>query len=100
SPSELYSLSLHDALPISLALAAASFLNVSNRTLIPNNVCAISSCRSLLIFFRLFSCAVRICWVRYRKCFCRRSDSSNSFLDCPRSEEHTSELQSLAYLVC
>src|SRR2546425_2671423 len=62
---EIYTLSLHDALPISSRSLSSRTLNVNlaRRTYLTNR-------------------------------------SSRSFQLAPRSEEHTSELQSLAYLVC
>src|SRR2546425_5125309 len=67
---EIYTLSLHDALPISAASAAA-----------------ITSCRT------------------WAGAIARHHGSMPSFIPLTkvstcRSEEHTSELQSLAYLVC
>src|SRR5205823_14670846 len=66
---EIYTLSLHDALPISSCSA-------------PRN---------------------RQLWTMSGACWNRpgiRSFASPSLPPAPRSEEHTSELQSLAYLVC
>src|SRR5438094_2160404 len=62
---EIYTLSLHDALPISLA-AHASYAQSQNQ--VPGKLSALCSC-----------CNARVC---------------------PRSEEHTSELQSPYDLVC
>src|SRR6266516_5165030 len=42
-------------------LTTFTFFNDTSRTLIPNEVWAVSSCRSRLIFSCLFSCAGRIC---------------------------------------
>src|SRR2546425_5248764 len=71
---EIYTLSLHDALPIfvgalilTAALLLASFAGAES--LAPNEL-------------------GRVMILEYHK------------IDYPRSEEHTSELQSLAYLVC
>src|SRR2546425_12644573 len=64
---EIYPLSLHDALPISRS----------------------TSRRSL-------SSSARFSIAGGRTCSCRHSSHSRR----ARSEEHTSELQSLAYLVC
>src|SRR5205814_8416193 len=82
-PSEIYTLSLHDALPIcrnrtSAGMTAAAAAGASRRT--PSD-----RCRSL-----------RRCSERTRCCRRRaRRSTSRS-----RSEEHTSELQSLRHLVC
>src|SRR5205823_14114595 len=65
APTEIYTLSLHDALPIYR--------------------CGSRRCGAL-------SCAGRRCSAR-SSCHSPRGSAS-------RSEEHTSELQSLAYLVC
>src|SRR2546423_6045483 len=69
---EIYTLSLHDALPISWRLRRVSFSAVRSR--------AVSGISRAKVWTS--SCT----WSR---------DSGNG-----RSEEHTSELQSLAYLVC
>src|SRR5205814_9895358 len=68
-PTEIYTLSLHDALPISATAGCRP--RVSGRT-----------CRTT-------SRASRIRRRRWRSCGA-----------CSRSEEHTSELQSLRHLVC
>src|SRR5262245_66612192 len=66
APTEIYTLSLHDALPISSAglLTAKTVLHLEQRTFTPAGPAAVT-----------FSSAIR-------------------------SEEHTSELQSLRHLVC
>src|SRR5687767_15652189 len=64
---EIYTLSLHDALPI-----CARAGQCSRRAVLAQGSARAGQC----------SC---------RECSCR---------ECSRSEEHTSELQSLAYLVC
>src|SRR2546425_7216808 len=71
---EIYTLSLHDALPISVARASCP--NAFTTRSAPSVSCTTASA-ALSRFFR------RRDWRRMR-----------------RSEEHTSELQSLAYLVC
>src|SRR2546425_6791896 len=78
---EIYTLSLHDALPISSVFQRG------------DNVCryAITSRRS-----RVLSAAKGGIRVPYRPFWITRSRSAVV----GRSEEHTSELQSLAYLVC
>src|SRR2546425_13236589 len=72
---EIYTLCLHDALPICRVMGAdqASSWMTFSRLL---NCCNVPRCRG-------DGCALSV-WQ----------------LDVPRSEEHTSELQSLAYLVC
>src|SRR2546425_13061859 len=68
---EIYTLSLHDALPICRPGSQSSSTNPLFRASVhwPN------------LSHRTPGCAHHPCW-------------------CSRSEEHTSELQSLAYLVC
>src|SRR2546425_9433522 len=66
---EIYTLSLHDALPI----------------------CR----RTIAAWSALLKCANRL-----TERACRRKIGGNSPVRHGRSEEHTSELQSLAYLVC
>src|SRR2546425_6233334 len=72
---EIYTLSLHDALPISLsAIRGITCLRKrSNRTILPRS-------------------GPNKSW--------KPSSPAPSLSPRPRSEEHTSELQSLAYLVC
>src|SRR5438045_8254248 len=70
----LYTLSLHDALPISCRLRWHIY-----------------SQRRRSVFFRL--CGYRICSIG-------RSSRLMATRGRPRSEEHTSELQSLRHLVC
>src|SRR5688572_32113290 len=72
APTEIYTLSLHDALPICRRQRAAPFRRRSERSEWRRNRIA----RSTL-----------------------RPDRS-SLPECPRSEEHTSELQSQSNLVC
>src|SRR3712207_8268190 len=75
---EIYTLSLHDALPISISTASASTTlspSMATRMWPISQIARSSACR------------------RYRgSSKCSRGDS--------RSEEHTSELQSRQYLVC
>src|SRR5205823_13766367 len=79
-PTEIYTLSLHDALPISAAaLSAASFAAV-------------------IFSFSIFSAAI-FSTVAFSAASLAAVALSVASL-APRSEEHTSELQSLAYLVC
>src|SRR3712207_7836439 len=77
---EIYTLSLHDALPISSGMAPARFnpecAPMRRRTAIDSNPNAISARRLL------------------------RRAHPPSMRPLPRSEEHTSELQSRQYLVC
>src|SRR5205823_13022648 len=92
---EIYPLSLHDALPISLVEreleGRPSMLTM--RELAPAKgddagpVVTVTDGRAT---------------VRYRAVAARLEDATTFFpvLDEDRSEEHTSELQSLAYLVC
>src|SRR2546423_10962166 len=74
---EIYTLSLHDALPI--FLAAHSMAEMTSET------CAIPVLSLTLMLMMFESGAIPM-----------YLPSSSD----PRSEEHTSELQSLAYLVC
>src|SRR3712207_8721484 len=74
---EIYALSLHDALPISAKIGYRLFLNEAD-------LFFLTFLSFLFSFFRMFSTIL-----------------SNSFIDMGfRSEEHTSELQSRQYLVC
>src|SRR3712207_7643069 len=76
---EIYTLSLHDALPISLVVATAGFLQI----LLDSTV------EEALVKYG-FRYSTRSEWGRLRRLFRPRG----------RSEEHTSELQSRQYLVC
>src|SRR2546425_3123512 len=71
---EIYTLSLHDALPISSS----------------------SSCDFICVFICVFSCVFNL----YTEFLLFISSGCLMLLSSSRSEEHTSELQSLAYLVC
>src|SRR3712207_9221681 len=77
---EIYTLSLHDALPISATLIAWTSLLISSQRM-TNSSPAKRATVSLGRTARVNRCAI---W---------RSSAS-------RSEEHTSELQSRQYLVC
>src|SRR3989442_9475518 len=80
---EIYTLSLHDALPISTSLASALPSAASNSTCVPD-------------------------WSRLRRArsgspigsLCPTSPARRSSSTPRRSEEHTSELQSRPHLVC
>ena len=63
-------------------LTVASAFNDSSLTLIPNNVWAISSRSSRLIFFRSFSCPASSRWVSRRRLRSNRRDSFNNFVWC------------------
>src|SRR2546425_12324138 len=78
---EIYTLSLHDALPISLA---SHFCSRSSISIQKNNGSA--SCRGLF---------AGVCDGNAQGACLGFAARRNA-----RSEEHTSELQSLAYLVC
>src|SRR5204862_8342839 len=90
-PTDIYTLSLHDALPISISRTFSSSFRLANRRLSVSARCCSSrflSCwsrSSLCAAFRL-SCSAAMS--------CLRLSSST------RSEEHTSELQSRRDLVC
>src|SRR5205823_13041261 len=71
-PTEFYTLSLHDALPIFPIQAARRFRFVERAGEVVGKIGELA----------------------------RRIGKRSPVLDRPRSEEHTSELQSLAYLVC
>src|SRR5205823_13403564 len=95
TPTELYTLSLHDALPISEPRCSAWFPKhrrgtVSNRHM--KYHCRPPKCRGretrMIRWSRLPS------WIR------NQPSSLPLMSALIRSEEHTSELQSLAYLVC
>src|SRR3712207_6948723 len=81
---EIYTLSLHDALPIS---AAASSTSTSVLTTVSETCCQTG------------------CWLAREvpKSPVSRPPSQSTYrvtIESPRSEEHTSELQSRQYLVC
>src|SRR5205823_13961844 len=69
---ELYTLSLHDALPTSASAARLEKISARHKALSSDT----------------------------RNCDSDGSSAAKASLIKPRSEEHTSELQSLAYLVC
>src|SRR2546425_9413388 len=75
---EIYTLSLHDALPISAGIAQLVERELPKLEVAGSNPVA----RSILA-----TASARQC-------------GSSATSGAPRSEEHTSELQSLAYLVC
>src|SRR2546425_5272537 len=75
---EIYTLSLHDALPISSPSCAPP-----------------TSAKSKLLRLRSTPSSCRAC-----RASRRRSPRPSAATRTIRSEEHTSELQSLAYLVC
>src|SRR3712207_7884669 len=76
---EIYTLSLHDALPILRAALPANPHCVASRGLGESE-------RGLLEY--------------YAQVRTRRLEVDPTGAECPRSEEHTSELQSRQYLVC
>src|SRR5205823_14902672 len=78
-PTDTYTLSLHDALPISAALIALN----CNKPLYVEDYHAIGAAP--------YAC---------HHCHTGRCPVGITTQDPERSEEHTSELQSLAYLVC
>src|SRR2546429_9804982 len=79
---EIYTLSLHDALPISIAFALRL------------------AARGLHRIDQLFVAVVaRACDREMQKEFQQRQ-LGHALVDDPRSEEHTSELQSRLHLVC
>src|SRR5205823_13185479 len=82
--SEIYTLSLHDALPIWLPWLRLTAKNKGCSTL------RIRRTRSTPRWLNLISARLNQAWPAH---VVRRTAL-------PRSEEHTSELQSLAYLVC
>src|SRR5205823_12476455 len=87
SPTQPHPLSLHDALPISARSSHRHSTSLSAST------CASSSRPRRAVSCTCFSCT--------RAARSRRRTSCGTFSgSMPRSEEHTSELQSLAYLVC
>src|SRR5205823_14099223 len=92
----IYPLSLHDALPISFDLSVSIPADRSSARGSPAaSASAAASRRSLLL-------AARSCHNRSRNrppANCAASTANRAAV-CGRSEEHTSELQSLAYLVC
>src|SRR5205823_13121121 len=85
STTEIYTLSLHDALPISHAVERRLAVEARHRILLDEAIAAVALQR--LVGDRRRARAIEV--LRRRCCDARE-----------RSEEHTSELQSLAYLVC
>src|SRR5205823_14750029 len=88
SPTALYTLSLHDALPISLCFGAG-FPGSPDRARRGRHAACSPNAR----------CLPSLCT---RRCAVSKWSSAVSgwYPGVSRSEEHTSELQSLAYLVC
>src|SRR5205823_13215113 len=86
SPPHIYTLSLHDALPI----LAADYAGVNNGRVrdVPD--------RRTVRFYTTLGLIDRPAALRGRTALYGR----RHLLQLARSEEHTSELQSLAYLVC
>src|SRR5438270_3775315 len=82
-PSELYTLSLHDALPI---FQSTFVLKRGRRKLVPVPRLLSSGSSNMAFFFAFSGSADKI--------------KKNAMLLEPRSEEHTSELQSQSNLVC
>src|SRR5205823_14271116 len=100
APPDIYSLSLHDALPIwTCSFISSPFHHRSRRraALIKRPPCEATSCSA-----ERPSATVATSNRRgpIRDGTCIRRPRSVSTRSRPRSEEHTSELQSLAYLVC
>src|SRR5205823_7214112 len=85
--SEIYPLSLHDALPISSASASVTLSSTSIPPTAPNPGATAPRAASTRI-------GPSTTTVTLASSSCSATPMS------PRSEEHTSELQSLAYLVC
>src|SRR3712207_7789377 len=79
---EIYTLSLHDALPISVRCSRSSR--------VPGSPCSRQSATPCLSGGSVLASS----------CRSRASISLRSWPTCTRSEEHTSELQSRQYLVC
>src|SRR5205823_14405900 len=84
APSAFYTLSLHDALPILSPLFAVEPAGGFVRMTLPLSMSSLNSLTT----------------VNLRPCLVRSFSASASGAPFKRSEEHTSELQSLAYLVC
>src|SRR5205823_12886360 len=82
---QIYTLSLHDALPISWPEAVWPWRATGRGScMLPYPLCSAASAWGRCSRARCsISTPIRPCWGTW-----------------PRSEEHTSELQSLAYLVC
>src|SRR5687767_15965212 len=78
APTEIYTLSLHDALPIFEVVKGGLILDLGVRGFLPASLVDIRRVHNLDEFMS-------------QKLECKVIE---------RSEEHTSELQSLAYLVC
>src|SRR5690606_39298977 len=85
-------LSLHDALPISKGSSSTT-----------RQSCSAASCSNLCALGRLIEPPVGLCasdWVKNTRGRWVRSSACSTSMSGPRSEEHTSELQSREKLVC
>src|SRR5205823_14539429 len=99
SPPHLSTLSLHDALPISVprfALSASGSRSATGMVL----TVAVFSVSVAIVPSRVNLRTIR--GLNSTNCRTTNSESASYCIDTQflRSEEHTSELQSLAYLVC
>src|SRR5205823_14697178 len=95
SSTYIYTLSLHDALPIFRRGGGAIVVTGSAQSVAAqrNSVHYVVSKHGLLGLVRSIA-------LDYAKQNIRANCVLPGAIDTPRSEEHTSELQSLAYLVC
>src|SRR5205823_13156527 len=92
APTEIYTLSLHDALPISSCVVASSGVVVERIETVGRIIGAGGvAFKRLIPVGRVVVASVVIERIRTGSCVVDTR---------LRSEEHTSELQSLAYLVC
>src|SRR5687767_15412338 len=89
-PPEIYTLSLHDALPISLGGARAAAVKPIR----------LRAQELKLRAYEVGTVKLRVTKAQRRRIRRARRATLVTSLTAKRSEEHTSELQSLAYLVC
>src|SRR5437762_1319804 len=95
-PTRIYTLSLHDALPISLGRQREG-ASISS-TLLLRLLARIGS--RCCVFGRFAPPSCRAASLPETRCMRRNRASRSIGRNAPRSEEHTSELQSPMYLVC
>src|SRR5690606_41889812 len=97
APSEIYTLSLHDALPISFLESSAISSKLFTMTIL-----LLAGVAPSPLWKSIPQESANLTWEILSYCFFKKSrasgDTPSGFLS--RSEEHTSELQSRENLVC